>query len=77
VNKINGDGDYYFQQDNPLEFTITNPKMITNITTHICDPEGNSAQLNRDSCVMYKINKRINSTLTPVEQLLQATNTKK
>jgi len=77
VNKINGDGDYYFQQDNPLQFTITNPKMITNITTHICDPEGNSAQLNRDSCVMYRIDKKINSTLTPVEQLLQATNTKK
>lgn len=77
VNKINGDGDYYFQQDNPLQFTITNPKMITNITTHICDPEGNSAQLNRDSCVMYRIDKKINSTLTPVEQLLQATNKKK
>ena len=77
VNKINGDGDYYFQQDNPLQFTITNPKMITNITTHICDPEGNSAQLNRDSCVMYRIDKKINSTLTPVEELLQATNKKK
>ena len=81
VNKINGDGDYYFQQDNPLQFTITNPKTITSITTHICDPEGNSAQLNRDSCVMYRIDKRINSTLTPVEELLQATaqsqNTKK
>ena len=76
VNKINGDGDYYFQQDNPLEFTITNPKMITNITTHICDPEGNSALLNRDSCVMYRINKRINSVLTPVEELLQKTSSK-
>ena len=73
VNKINGDGDYYFQQDNPLQFTITNPKTITSITTHICDPEGNSALLNRDSCVMYRIDKRINSTLTPVEELLQAT----
>lgn len=77
VNKINGDGDYYFQQDNPLTFTITNPKTITNITTHICDPEGNSALLNRDSCVMYRIDKRINSTLTPVEELLQATANKK
>lgn len=73
VNKINGDGDYYFQQDNPLQFTVTNPKTITSITTHICDPEGNSALLNRDSCVMYRIDKRINSTLTPVEELLQAT----
>ena len=77
VNKINGDGDYYFQQDNPLQFTITNPKTITSITTHICDPEGNSAQLNRDSCVMYRIDRRINSTLTPVEELLQATEQKK
>ena len=77
VNKINGDGDYYFQQDNPLQFTVTNPKTITSITTHICDPEGNSAQLNRDSCVMYRIDKVIQSTLTPVEELLQATANKK
>jgi len=76
VNKINGDGDYYFQQDNPLSFTITNPKTITDITTSIHDPDGSFAQLNRDSCVIYKIDRRINSTLTPVEELLQQTNKK-
>ena len=74
VNKINGDGDYYFQQDNELNFTITNPKTITEITTSIHDPDGSFAKLNRDSCVIYKINKTINSTLTPVDELLQNTN---
>ena len=77
VNKINGDGDYYFQQDNPLQFTVTNSKTITNITTQICDPDGQSAQLNNDSCVMYKIDRVIQSSLNPVEELLQATQQKK
>ncbi len=76
VNKINGDGDYYFQQDNPLTFTITHPKTITSITTQICDPDGSDAQVNLDSCVMYKIDRAINSTLNPVDELLQATNNK-
>ena len=76
VNKINGDGDYYFQQDNELTFTITNPKTITEITTSIHDPDGSFAQLNRDSCVIYKVNKVINSTLDPVAELLQATQQK-
>ncbi len=73
VNKINGDGDFYFQQDNPLTFTVTQPKTITNITTEICEPDGTPAQINNDSCVMYKVERVINSTLNPVEELLQKT----
>ncbi len=73
VNKINGDGDYYFQQDNELQFTITNPKTITEITTSIHDPDGSFAQLNKDSCIIYKINQQVMSTLDPVAELLQAT----
>ena len=76
VNKINGDGDYYFQQDNELNFTITNPKTITDITTSIHNPDGSFAQLNRDSCIIYKLTKQINSTLNPVAELLQANNKK-
>ena len=76
VNKINGFGDYYFQQDNPLVFTVTQPKTITSITTQIAEPDGSTAQINLDSCVMYKIERAINSTLNPVQELLQSTNAK-
>ncbi len=76
VNKINGFGDYYFQQDNPLSFVITNPKTITEITTQICEPDGSLAQVQNDSCVMYKIDRTIQSSLNPVEELLQKTNKK-
>ena len=73
VNKMNNVGDYFFQQDNPLQFTVTQPKTITSITTKIAEPDGSLAQINLDSCVMYKIDRAINSTLNPVQELLQAT----
>ena len=60
-----------------VSFTITHPKTITSITTQICDPDGSDAQVNLDSCVMYKVDRAIASTLNPVDELLQATNNKK
>lgn len=76
VNKINGEGNFYFQQENNLIFTITQPKTITSITTSIHEPDGSFAQINRDSCIIYKLNQTINSTLNPLAELLQATNKK-
>ena len=73
VNKMNNVGDYFFQEDQGLNFTITNPKTITEITTEILEPDGSSAQINNDSCVIYKIMRNINSTLNPLEELLENT----
>ena len=61
---------------NELNFTITNPKTITNITTSIHNPDGSFAQLNRDSCIIYKLNQHINSIFNPVDELLQKSNKK-
>ena len=77
VNKINGDGDYYFQESNDLVFTITNEKTISDITTSIHEPDGSFAQINRDSCVIYRVDRIIQSSLNPIQELLQATNNKK
>ena len=77
VNKMNNVGDYYFQEDQGLEFLITNPKTITEIQTQILEPDGSSAQVNNDSCVIYKVLRNINSTLNPVQELLQNTKSNK
>ena len=76
VNKMNNVGDYFFQEDQGLSFTITNPKTITEIETHILEPDGSSAQINNDSCVIYKIIRNINSTLNPIDELLNNTTEK-
>ncbi len=77
VNKMNNVGDYFFQEDQGLQFLITNPRTITEIETQILEPDGSSAQVNNDSCIIYKVLRNINSTLNPVEELLQKTNKSK
>jgi hypothetical protein len=76
VNKMNNVGDYFFQEDQGLQFLITNPKTITEIQTQILEPDGSSAQVNNDSCVIYKVLRNIRSTLNPVEELLENTKPK-
>ena len=73
VNKINAIGDFYFQAENELIFTITNPKTITDIKTSIHNPDGSFAQLNLDSCIIYKLNKVINTQFNQAELLLNQT----
>ena len=53
VNKINGEGDYYFTDSGGMSFTITNPITITDITTAICDPDGSLSKVNDNSAVIY------------------------
>ncbi len=57
VNKINGYGDFYFSNENPLEFVATQRKTITSITTSIHYPDQSFAEVNNDSAVIYKISK--------------------
>ena len=76
VNKQNADGDFYFQADNPLKFTITNPKTITEIRTSIHDPDGRLSNVSLDSAVIYRIDKNINSSLSVIDELIGKTNKK-
>jgi hypothetical protein len=72
VDKMNGDGDYYFTEGGGMAFTITNPITITDITTAICEPSGRLAKVNENSAVIYKITKSQNtSKFNIVQQILQ------
>jgi hypothetical protein len=44
VDKINGDGDFYFGQESSLTFTITKPIRLASLTIGIHDPDGSYAR---------------------------------
>ena len=72
VDKMNGDGDYYFTENAGMAFTITNPITLTTITTAICDPNGRLANVNENSAVIYKVTKQDNTgKFDIVNQILQ------
>ncbi len=54
-------GDFYFASENSLSFRVTQPTIISNITTSIHDPDGTFANLNEDSSIIYKFirNKKV------------------
>ena len=71
VNKENGFGDYYFQTSVKNVFTITKPYTITDITTSIHDPDMSLARVDKNSAVLYMVEKQNNNNLNLVNSLVQ------
>lgn len=71
VDKINGDGDFYFGQEGTLEFTITKSLRLASITIGIHDPDGSYANTSEQSTVLFKVQKPVQSTFNVIEQILQ------
>ena len=70
-DKINGDGDFYFQAESNLQFTITKPLRLASITCSIHDPDGSYANTSEQNTVLFKITRQKNVTFNVVEELLQ------
>jgi hypothetical protein len=60
IPKSNDYGDYFVSLDSGLEFTFTQPKLISSITTSIHNPNMNLVNVNDSSSVIYKITKQLN-----------------
>ncbi len=71
VNKENGFGDYYFQTDTKNIFTITQPHTLSEITTSIHDPDMSPARVDKNSAVLYMIQKMNTNNLNVVDATLQ------
>jgi hypothetical protein len=71
VNKENGFGDFYFQTSNTYQFTITQPRTLSEVITSIHDPDMSSARVDKNSAVLYLIQKQNNTNLNVVQTLLQ------
>ncbi len=57
VDKYSGASDYFLGNPSDLQFTITKPTMIADITTSIHDSDGRYANVNNTSAVIYKVQK--------------------
>ena len=70
VNKINGEGDFYFGEASDFEFVVTQEKTITSIQTALLDPDASYIKCNNDSAVIYKIQRKITNNFSIAEQIL-------
>ena len=70
VNKENGFGDYFFQSSSQQEFTITQSRIITDITTSVHLPSMRTPVLNDGSSIIYKIVKANTAQLDIASQIL-------
>ena len=76
INKINGYGDYYFSNDSPLVFTVTQRKIITSVTTSIHYANQKFANVDSDSAIIYKIERFQPAESNILEQILSSTDPK-
>lgn len=70
VDKINGDGDFYFQQESSLQFTITKPLRLASLTCSIHDPDGSYARVSEQSTVLFKVQKDRRVSFDVVQEIL-------
>lgn len=71
VDKINGDGDFYFGQESSLIYTITKPLRIASVSVSVHDPDGSYARTSKQSTILFKIEKDKRAVFNQVQQLIQ------
>ena len=71
VDKINGDGDFYFGQESSLVYTITKPLRVASIAVSVHDPDGSYARTSKQSTVLFKVEKNKQAVFNQVQQLIQ------
>jgi len=71
VDKINGDGDFYFGTESSLEFTITKPLRLASLTCSIHDPDGSYANTSEQNTILFKIQKNKIVSFNVVEDIIQ------
>lgn len=71
VDKINGDGDFYFGQESSLQFTALKPLRLASVSCSVHDPDGSYARCGEQSTILFKIQKNRNVSFNVVEEMLQ------
>jgi hypothetical protein len=70
IDKMNGQGDFYFGTESDIQFTILKPTTLSSVTVGIFDPDGTLASCDRKSAVIFKIQKQVNTVFDQVSQLM-------
>ncbi len=71
VDKYSGASDYFLGNPSDIQFTVTKPTVIGDITTSIHDSDGRYANVDRTSAVIYKIEKIKKTPVGLIQQILQ------
>ena len=71
VDKINGDGDFYFGSESSLEFTITKPLRLASLTCSVHDPDGSYANCSEQNTILFKIQKNRIVSFNVVQDIIQ------
>ena len=77
VDKYSGASDYFLGNPSDIEFTVTKPTMIADITTSIHDSDGEYASVDKTSAVIYKITKIRRTPPSIIEEILKDEKKKK
>ena len=80
VDKYSAASDYFMGNPSDITFTVTKSTMIADITTSIHDSDGEYANVDRTSAVIYKIEKIRRTPVGIIEEILEGkkkTNKKK
>ena len=64
-------GDFYFSSDNPIQFRVTIPKVITSIRTQITDPDDTYSRCDPDTSIVYKIIRNVSVDLDLADEILK------
>ena len=72
VDKYSGASDYFLGNPSDIQFTVTKPTIIADITTSIHDSDGKYANVNRTSAVVYKIEKVKQTPTGIIEDIMDA-----
>jgi hypothetical protein len=70
VDKYSANRDYFLGNPSGLEFTITKPTMISDITTSIHDSDGEYSNVDLRSAIIYKITKIKRTPTDIIQQIL-------
>ena len=71
ADKINAVKDFYISSPGSVQHTITKPKLLSSITTKICDPDGSPSRCSDKSVIVYRIEKTRRTTFNILEQMKQ------
>ncbi len=69
ADKINAVKDFYISSPGSVQHTITKPKILSSITTKICDPDGSPSRCSEKSVIVYRIEKTRRTTFNILQQM--------
>jgi len=76
VTKENPQNDFYFGIGD-VEFTVGKPTRLSSIRVSIHDPNGSYANVDKNSAVIFKVQRQMNVSFNIAEEILKSENSKK